>query len=81
MISLKMINECTQIGISISEGEVEIDMCKGMKELLEEQSAKTRADDIERMLINGKTPEQIADFCGYEISAVQEVANRMKQMV
>ena len=72
-----MISECTQIGIPISEGEVEIDMCKGMKELLEEQSAKTRAEDIERMLINGKTPEQIADFCGYEISVVQEVADRI----
>lgn len=34
---------------------------------------KGRKADIERMLISGKTPKEIADFCGYELEEVVRV--------
>ena len=32
---------------------------------------------ITEMLNNGKTPEAIADFCGYPLSQVQEIAKSL----
>jgi hypothetical protein len=33
---------------------------------------------IERLLNNGRTPQEIADFCGYDIRQIQEVEERFK---
>jgi hypothetical protein len=33
---------------------------------------------IERLLNNGKTPQEIADFCGFNIELIQEVEARSK---
>jgi predicted transposase YdaD len=32
---------------------------------------------IEQMLLKGRTPEAIADFCGYDIEEVRKVAEKM----
>lgn len=39
--------------------------------------AESRKNDIERMLRSGKSPEQIAEFCGYDLKEVQEVQEQM----
>lgn len=39
--------------------------------------AEGRADDVEAMLRKGRTPEEIADFCGYELSYVKEVQKKL----
>lgn len=49
------------------------------EESLAEGRAEGRADDIERMLRAGKTPEQIADFCGYELADVMEIQNKIAE--
>lgn len=38
---------------------------------------KGRKNDIARMLKSGKTAEQIADFCGYDLNEVKEVENNL----
>ena len=42
-----------------------------------EGRAEGRADDVEAMLRKGRTPEEIADFCGYELSYVKEVQKKL----
>jgi predicted transposase YdaD len=52
--------------------------------LLEREEARTegrtegRENDIEQMLRNGRTPEEIAEFCGYDIRQIREVEARFK---
>lgn len=69
------------------------DMCEALKELMAEDLEKERNQGIEEgikegislrdtekiteMLERGKTPEDIADFCGYPIAQVQEVYNSL----
>lgn len=42
-----------------------------------EGRAEGRADNVEAMLRKGRTPEEIADFCGYELSYVKEVQKKL----
>jgi hypothetical protein len=42
---------------------------------------KERCEIVMRMLRNGKTPEEIADFCGFDLSFVQNVEKSMMETV
>lgn len=42
-----------------------------------EGRAEGRAEDVESMLRKGKTPEEIADFCGYELAYVKEIQKKL----
>jgi predicted transposase YdaD len=46
---------------------------KGREDGLEEGKTKS----IEQMLSKGRTPEAIADFCGYDLEEVRKVAENM----
>jgi DNA-binding CsgD family transcriptional regulator len=39
--------------------------------------ADERCEAVQRMLRRGKTPDEIADFCGYDLSYVQEIQEGM----
>jgi hypothetical protein len=39
--------------------------------------ADERCEAVQRMLRSGKTPDEIADFCGYDLSYVQEIQEGM----
>jgi hypothetical protein len=52
-------------------------MCDVAQRLEDRGRAEGRTEDIERMLRKGKTPEEIADFCGYDLAEVQAVADAM----
>ena len=95
--TVDLINECTDANIPIKEGEREVNMCKGMIDLLERKNAEGlaegltkgaiqgriqgRSEDIERMLRSGKSPEAIADFCGYDLAEVKAVADKILAIV
>jgi hypothetical protein len=38
---------------------------------------ESKNKSIEQMLLKGRTPEAIADFCGYDIEEVRKVAEKM----
>jgi hypothetical protein len=44
-----------------------------LKKAVEESKTKS----IEQMLSKGRTPEAIADFCGYDLEEVRKVAENM----
>jgi DNA-directed RNA polymerase specialized sigma subunit len=44
-------------------------------ELINEAAGKNKS--IQQMLSRGRTPEAIADFCGYDIEEVRKVAENM----
>lgn len=46
-----------------------------------EGRAEARAEDIENMLLRGKTPEEIADFCGYTLEEVNVIAEKLSSIV
>ena len=47
-------------------------MCKSVELLGEYYAKEQRTKDIQKMLLSGKTAAQIADFCGYDLSEVEE---------
>ena len=57
------------------------EMCEALRELFAEDIEKEKRESVEKrdtekiteMLNRGKTPEQIADFCGYPIDQVMKV--------
>jgi hypothetical protein len=48
-----------------------------MKAAVKEATATGKNKSIEQMLSKGRTPEAIADFCGYDIEEVRKVAENM----
>ena len=47
-------------------------------EILDQGKQQRDREKIEEMLRKGKTPEAIADFCGYPIELVKSVQESMK---
>jgi hypothetical protein len=60
-----------------------------MSEMLEKYADKKaelaildeRRKTVKRMLERGKTPEEISDFCGYELKFVKQVEESFMQTV
>ena len=75
--TVQLINECTNSKISIAQGEKEVNMCKGLEDLMDDCREEGRCESIERMLRMGRTPEEIADFCGYDLDKVKQVEQKM----
>lgn len=48
------------------------EMCKSVEILGEYYAKEQRTKDIQKMLLSGKTAAQIADFCGYDLTEVEE---------
>ena len=51
------------------------------EEFYEDGMNAGRADMIQRMLRNGRTPEEIADFCGCSIDEILPVEAQMTEKV
>ena len=50
---------------------------EGRKEGLEEGREEEKEMRIRTMLLNHKTPEEIADFCGYDLQEIRAVQEQM----
>ena len=51
---------------------------EGLAEGLAEGRAEGRAETIKIMLQNGRTPEEIADFGGFEIEKIRKIQTLLK---
>jgi predicted transposase YdaD len=56
------------------------DEVKNMSSLVERLVNQGRAEAIERMLQRGRTPEEIAEFCGYDIEMVKDIEKHSKAL-
>jgi hypothetical protein len=59
------------------ENAVALKEAEAAKAALKEATAAGKNKSIEQMLSRGRTPEAIADFCGYDIEEVRKVAENM----
>lgn len=75
--SVNLINECTGAKIPTPEGEEVINVCKGIEGYAEKYAEKCRLEQIKGMLKRGKTPEEIADFCGFDLEEVKKVEEQV----
>lgn len=60
----------------VEKGE-KVAVCNGIQYWEEKGIEKGIKKGIKQMLSNGKTPEQIADFCGYDLELVRRVQSGM----
>lgn len=62
----------------VERGE-KIAVCKGIQYWEDKGIEKGIKKGIEQMLANGKTPEQICDFCNYDLELVRHVQRSMAE--
>jgi predicted transposase YdaD len=62
-----------------AEGRAE-GIIEGHAEGLTEGLSRGRVESIERMLQRGRTPEEIAEFCGYDIEMVRDIEKHSKAL-
>jgi uncharacterized protein (DUF433 family) len=67
-----------EIFLDDKKGEVKT-MCSVAERLVNQGRTEERAEVIGQMLRNGRSPQEIADFCGYDISLVKEVEEHIKR--
>ena len=81
----------SEYGIPMTQGmERRVNIMCNLSEAIEEHGIergiekgieKGRREDIIHMLTNNKTPEQIAEFCGYDLEYVKAIQEEMLQSV
>lgn len=83
--SVEAINTFIGTNISVNQKEGVTNVCKAWEELRNEDRAEGRAEErkstIKRMLSKNKTPEEIADLCGYDIAEVEAVEKEICELV
>lgn len=72
--TVRLLNACTNSKIPIIEGEEEVNMCKGLDDLMERNQRKGKADLIIRALQGGSTPEEIARVMRIPLDEVKAIA-------
>ena len=87
--AVSAINVFTGLNISIDKKEGKTNMCKAWKDQWLDGKAEGREggreegrrEDIIRMLKNKKTPEQIAEFCDYDLEYVKSIQQEILQQI
>ncbi|MBQ8804055.1 MAG: Rpn family recombination-promoting nuclease/putative transposase [Tyzzerella sp.] len=68
--TVRLINECTNSNIVIKDGEEDVDMCEGLKGMLEDARLERERDLIQKALDNGRTIEEISEFMGIPLEQI-----------
>ena len=81
--AVRLLNACTNSNISIKEGDEKVDMCKGLKELLEDKREEGKEEGKEEGILltkkvyqlqrKGKSNADIAKECGIKVSQVLKI--------
>ena len=81
--AVRLLNACTNSNISIKEGEEKMDMCSGLKALLEDKREEGKEEGKEEGILltkkvyqlqrEGKSNDDIAKECGIKISQVMKI--------
>ena len=69
------------MGGTVIETESEKLRWEGREKGREEGREGERRALIKRMLDKGKTPEEISEICGFDLSYVRQIEERMLEMV
>jgi flagellar motility protein MotE (MotC chaperone) len=72
----KAIEDMKKKAVEAALKGVEEEKAATLKKVIEESKTKS----IEQMLSKGRTPEAIADFCGYDLEEVRKVAENMSSL-
>jgi hypothetical protein len=56
-------------------------MCEAVERYGDRREEEARRKDIKRMLGKGKTPEEISEFCDYDLKFVKCVQESMTQKI
>lgn len=67
-----LINECTSANFLIQEGEKEVNMCNGLRQLREEGREEGRENLIIQLLIK-HSPKEVADFTGIPLEEILRI--------
>jgi DNA-dependent RNA polymerase auxiliary subunit epsilon len=73
----ELINEVTGSRLEYEKKKEVVDVCKAIEDMKKKAVEEGKNKSIEQMLLKGRTPEAIADFCGYDIEEVRKVAEKM----
>jgi hypothetical protein len=73
----ELINEVTGSRLEYEKKKEVVDVCKAIEDMKKKAVEEGKNKSIEQMLSKGRTPEAIADFCGYDIEEVRKVAEKM----
>ena len=65
------------MGGKVVECEADWILQRGIEQGLKQGLEQGRSQLIENMLKNKKTPEEIAEFCGFEIQEIENVQKKM----
>ena len=73
--AVRLLNACTNSNISIKEGDEKMDMCSGLKALLErkEQEGILLTKKVYQLQREGKSNDDIAKECGIEVVQVEKI--------
>lgn len=73
--AVRLLNACTNSNISIKEGEEKMDMCSGLKALIEDKREEgiLLAKKVYQLQRDGKTNDVIARECDISVSQVEEI--------
>jgi hypothetical protein len=74
---VELINEVTGSRLEYEKKEEVVDVCKAIEDMKKKAVEESKNKSIQQMLSRGRTPEAIADFCGYDIEEVRKVAENM----
>ena len=78
--TVQLLNACTKSKIPIVKGEEEVNMCKGLDDLMarhrREGKAEERVNLIRTALHGGSTPEDVARILHIPIEEVKSISNQ-----
>ena len=89
--AVRLLNACTNSNIAIQEREKKMDMCKGLKELLEDKREEGREEGIglgvnkklrelvKKKLAKGNSVAEIADMLEEEVSVIESIVKQCKE--
>ena len=73
--TVRLLNACTNSNITIKEGEEKVDMCSGLKALIEEgkEEGILLTKKVYQLQRKGKSNDDIAKECGIAVEQVKEI--------
>lgn len=85
--SVRLLNACTNSNIKIEEGEVTVDMCEGLRALLEEkehegitlgENQKLRSQ-VQKKLAKGYSVEEIAEMLEEKVEEIVTIIEELQR--
>ena len=80
--TVRLLNVCTNSNILIREGEVKVDMCSGLKALIEEGREEGKDEKlrelVEKKVKKGLSVSEIADMLEESVETIEKIVKSLK---